>query len=97
MRQWNAILPSRRLHSSPPVAQPIININPGTFVGVLEDQELENLAYPSFRATLEFRFDFEPNLYIDKNKKEGTRVDRQEQGLKFCPSIATTSPFRHPT
>lgn len=51
------------------VAQPIITKNPGTFVGVPEDKEIEDLTYPGFRAILHSGFHFDPQLPIDHNKK----------------------------
>ena len=52
-----------------PVVQPIITRNPSTFMGVPEDWELEDLAYPGFRAALDSGFHFDPYLPIDQNKK----------------------------
>ena len=54
---------------APAVAQLIIRRNPGTFVGVPEDPELEDLAYPGFRAALDSGFNFDPNLSVEENMR----------------------------
>lgn len=51
------------------IVHPIIIRNPNTFVGLPKDQDLEDLAYPGFRAALESGFNFDLTLPIDQNKK----------------------------
>lgn len=53
----------------PPVTQPIVSRNSDILVGVNEDPGLKDLVYPRFRAALDSRFNFDPNLTFDQNKK----------------------------
>lgn len=60
-------------------------------MGVPEDQELEDLAYPGFRAALESGFNFDPNWSVGQNKK---RV--QEWRDKTRTQISAPLPLPQP-
>ena len=62
--------------ANPPVAQPVLRHNSGTFVGLSGDPGLEDLAYLGFRAALDSGFDFDPNLSPKANKRKVQEWER---------------------